>query len=298
MSIITGQTVLLTGASRGIGVFIARALAKEKATIVGVSRSQEALDQVSAEVKALGGRWLGIRYDLSKLEDLPNLVRQINQVAGPIDILINNAGIEIYRQFQDYSTAQLQLILTINLLSAMELSRLVLPTMFAHSRGHIVNIASLAGKKGNPYNSVYSASKAGLLMWTDALRQELASTGVGISAICPGYVSGEGMIADTGVPIPKLAGASTPDDVAKAVIQAIKQNQAEVIVNQDPITATISKLLMGLWQIFPQFGDTVYQWMGVGKLNQLRIENQKPVALKFSGSKSMVTVTSDKTTER
>ncbi|MEH2042828.1 SDR family NAD(P)-dependent oxidoreductase [Nostoc sp.] len=298
MSIIAGQTVLLTGASRGIGVFIARALAKEKATIVGVSRSQEALDQVSAEVKALGGRWLDIRYDLSKLKDLPNLVQQINQVAGPIDILINNAGIEIYRQFQDYSTAELQLILTINLLSAMELSRLVLPTMLAHSRGHIVNIASLAGKKGNPYNSVYSASKAGLLMWTDALRQELASTGVGISAICPGYVSGEGMIADTGVPIPKLAGASTPDDVAKAVIRAIKQNQAEVIVNQDPITATISKLLMGLWQIFPQFGDTVYQWMEVGKLNQLRIENQKPLALKFSRSKSMVTVTSDKTTER
>ena len=298
MTIIAGQTVLLTGASRGIGVFIARALAKEKATIVGVSRSQEALDQVSAEVKALGGRWLGIRYDLSKLEDLPNLVQQINKFAGPIDILINNAGIEIYRQFQDYSTAELQLILTINLLSAMELSRLVLPTMLAHSRGHIVNIASLAGKKGNPYNSIYSASKAGLLMWTDALRQELASTGVRISAICPGYVSGEGMIADTGVPIPKLAGASTPDDVAKAVIRAIKQNQAEVIVNQDPITATISKLLMGLWQIFPQFGDTVYQWMGVGKLNQLRIENQKPVALKFSGSKSMVTVTSDKTTER
>lgn len=293
MTIITGQTVLLTGASRGIGVFIARALAKEKATIVGVSRSQEVLDQVSTEVKALGGHWFGIKHDLSQLEDLPNLVQQINQLVGSIDILINNAGIEIYREFQDYSAAELQSILTINLLSVMELSRLVLPTMLNQKRGHIVNIASLAGKKGNPYNSVYSASKAGLLMWNDALRQELADTDVGISAICPGYVSGQGMIADTGVPIPKLAGASKPDDVAKAVIRAIKHNQAEVIVNQDPITANISKLLMALWQIFPQFGDTVYHWMGVGKLNQLRIENQKHVALKFSESKSMVTATKD-----
>jgi short-subunit dehydrogenase len=298
MTIIAGQTVLLTGASRGIGVFIARALAKEKATIIGVSRSQEALDQVAIEVKALGGRWLGIRYDLSQLENLPNLIQQINEFAGPIDILINNAGIEIYREFQDYSTAELQSILTINLLCGMELSRLVLPTMLAQKRGHIVNIASLAGKKGNPYNSVYSASKAGVVIWTDALRQELANTGVRVSAICPGYVSGEGMIADTGVPIPKLAGTSKPEDVAKAVIRAIKQNQAEVIVNQDSITASISKLLMALWQIFPQFGDTVYRWMGVGKLNKLRIENQKRVALKFSESKSMVTATSDKTTQR
>ncbi len=188
MTIITGQTVLLTGASRGIGVFIARALAKEKATIVGVSRLQKGLDQLAAEVKALGGHWLGIRYDLSKLEELPNLVQQINEFARPIDILINNAGVEIYRKFQDYSASELQSVLTINLLSAMELCRLVLPTMLRQRKGHIVNIASLAGKKGLPYNSVYSASKAGLLMWTDALRQELAGTGVGISAICPGYI--------------------------------------------------------------------------------------------------------------
>ncbi|MBW4615280.1 MAG: SDR family NAD(P)-dependent oxidoreductase [Desmonostoc vinosum HA7617-LM4] len=282
MTIIADQTVLLTGASRGIGVYIARALAKEKATIVGVSRSQDGLDQVSAEVKALGGHWLGIKYDLSQLEELPDLVEKINQLAGPIGILINNAGIEIYKKFQDYSTAELHSILTINLLSAMELSRLVLPTMLNQRKGHIVNIASLAGKKGNPYNSVYSASKAGLLMWTDALRQELADTNVEISAICPGYVSGQGMIADTGVPIPKLAGTSKPDDVAKAVIQAIEKNQAEVIVNQDPITANISKLLIALWQISPQFGDTVYHWMGVSKLNKLRIKNQKRVALKLS----------------
>ena len=288
MTIIAGQTVLLTGASRGIGAFIARALAKEKATVVGVSRSQEGLDKVAAEVKALGGQWIGIPYDITRLADLPTLVQQINQLAGSIDIVINNAGIEIYKNFQDYSTSDLQSVLTINLLSAMELSRLVLPTMLSQRRGHIVNIASLAAKKGNSYNSIYCASKAGLLMWGDSLRQELAGTGVEVSVICPGYVSQQGMFADTGVPAPSLAGTSTPADVANAVIQAIKQNQAEVIVNQDSMTAGFTKLLLALWQISPRFGDKVYKWMGVTKLNKIRVENQMPVAFRPSECRSRV----------
>ncbi|MBH8573699.1 SDR family NAD(P)-dependent oxidoreductase [Nostocaceae cyanobacterium CENA369] len=293
MTIIAGQTVLLTGASRGIGTFIARALAKEKATIVGVSRSQQGLDKVAAEVKALGGKWIGITHDISQVEELPILVKEINQRVGSIDILINNAGLEIYKKFQDYSTAEMQSVLTVNLMSAMELSRLLLPTMLCQRRGHIVNIASLAGKKGSPYDSIYSASKAGLLMWGDSLRQELVDTGVKVSTICPGYISGQGMFADTGVPAPRLAGISTPADVANAVIQAIKHNQAEAIVNQDPITAGMTKLLMALWQIFPKFGDTVYQWMEVAKLNQLRIENQMQIALRTSDRKLMVTAKLD-----
>lgn len=288
MTNIAGQTVLLTGASRGIGAFIARALAKEKATVVGVARSQEGLDQLAAEVKALGGRWLGIKYDLSNIEDLPNFVQQINRVAGSIDILINNAGIEIYKNFQDYSTSELQSILTINLLSGMELTRLLLPTMLHQKKGHIINIASLSGKKGNAYNSIYCASKAGLVMWSDSLRQELVGTGVNISVICPGYIREAGMFANTGIPAPSLAGTSKPTDVSKAVIKAIKQNQAEIIVNQDLFTAVFTKILLALWQIFPRFGDKFYQWIGVTKLNQKRAVNKMPVALKSSENRTMV----------
>lgn len=270
MTTITGKTVLLTGASRGIGTFIARALAREQTTVVGVSRSQEGLDKVGAEVKALGSQWIGVPFDISKVEELPVLVQQVNQLTGSIDILVNNAGIEIYRAFQDYSTSDLQSVITTNLLAAMELSRLVLPTMLRQGSGHIVNIASLAAKKGHPYDSIYSASKAGLLMWSDSVRQELAGTGVEISVVCPGYVSQQGMLADTGVPAPSLSGTSTPDDVAIAVTRAIKQNKAEVIVNKDLVTVGFTRLLLALWQIFPQFGDAVYRWIGVTKLNQKR----------------------------
>ena len=274
MTTVAGKTVVLTGASRGIGVFIARALAKKQATVVGISRSQEGLDKVCAEVNAMGGRGIGIPFDISDVEKLPVLLRQIEQLAGSVDIVINNAGIEIYRAFQDYSFADLQSILSINLLAAMELTRLVLPSMLHQGSGHIVNIASLASKKGHPYDSVYSASKAGLLMWSDAVRQELASTGVGISIICPGYISQQGMLADTGVPAPSLAGTSTPAEVAIAVVRAIEQDKAEVIVNGDLITENLTKLLFAIEQFFPRFGDAVNRWLGVTRLNQMRIQDK------------------------
>lgn len=274
MTTIAGKTVLLTGASRGIGVVIARKLAEKQATVIGVSRSQEGLDRVCAEVNAMGGKAISVAFDISNLEELPILLRQIEQFSGSVDILINNAGIEIYRAFQDYSLKDIQSVLSINLLAAMELTRLVLPSMLRQGSGHIVNIASLASKKGHPYDSVYSASKAGLLMWGDALRQELAGTGVEISAICPGYISQQGMLADTGVPAPSLAGTSVPDDVAIALVKAIERNQAEVIVNGDLITKNFTKLLFAIEQFFPTFGDAVNRWIGVTRLNQMRIQNQ------------------------
>ncbi|MBW4563649.1 MAG: SDR family NAD(P)-dependent oxidoreductase [Mojavia pulchra JT2-VF2] len=277
MTSIAGKTVLLTGASRGIGAFIARELAKNQATVIGVSRSQERLDQVCAEVNAMGGKGIGIPFDISNVEKLPVLLQQIEQLTGSVDILINNAGIEIYRAFQDYSLADIQSVLSINLVAAMELTRLVLPNMLHQGSGHIVNIASLAAKKGHPYDSIYSASKAGLLMWTDAVRQELTGTGVGISTICPGYISDHGLLADTGVAAPSLAGTSKSEDVAKAVVRAIGKNQAEVIINQNFVTETLTKLLFAVEQFFPRFGDSVNRWIGVTKLNQLRIENHKRV---------------------
>lgn len=146
MTAIAGKTILLTGASRGIGAVIAQTLATKQAKIIGVSRSQEALDLVCREIEAAGGQAIGIAFDIAQIEALPTLVKEIQSV-GRVDILINNAGIEIYRAFQDYSTAELNAVLTTNLLAAMELSRLLLPELLTKNCGHIVNMASLAAKK-------------------------------------------------------------------------------------------------------------------------------------------------------
>jgi short-subunit dehydrogenase len=277
MTSIAGKTIVLTGASRGIGALLATTLAQEKmVTIVGISRSAQALADVGMEVTAAGGRWIGIPFDISQLDQLPRLVEKIRSVAGgSIDILINNAGIEIYRAFQDYSVADLQAVIGTNLLAAMELSRLILPKMLQQERGHIVNIASLAAKKGHPYDSIYSASKAGLFMWSDALRQELIGTGVEVSIVCPGYVCDQGLMADTGIAAPKLVGTSTADQVAQSVIRSIRRNQAEVLINQDWVTTLSTQMLLLVSQIFPRIGDRLYRALGISRANQTRIAAQQ-----------------------
>ncbi|MGD1921411.1 MAG: SDR family NAD(P)-dependent oxidoreductase [Pleurocapsa sp.] len=274
MTTIAGKTVLLTGASRGLGRFIAHELAKEQATIIGVSRSQAGLDRVCGDIEAMGGKAVGIAFDLSQVEQLSTLVAEIEARVGSIDILVNNAGREIYQAFPDYSLAQIQSVFSVNLMAAMELTRLLLPKMLGRGSGHIVNIASLASKKGHPYDSIYSSSKAGLLMWANALRQELTNSGVQIASICPGYVSDCGLLADTGVPAPSLAGISKAQDVAQAVIKAIAQNRAEIIVNGGFITENLTKLLLAIEQFFPRLGDVINQWIGVTKLNQTRIKSR------------------------
>jgi short-subunit dehydrogenase len=183
---------------------------------------------------------------------------------------------EIYRAFPDYSLAELQTVLNLNLLTAMELTRLILPTLLTRKQGHIVNITSLAGKKGHPYDSVYSASKAGLLMWGNALRQELIGTGVYISSVCPGYIADCGVLADSGIPAPRWAGVSSPEAVVGAVMRAIEQNRAEIVVNQGPlpIFSTLTRLLLAMEQFFPRFPDITNRWLGVTRLNQQRIKAQ------------------------
>ena len=133
--------------------------------------------------------------------------------------------------------------------------------------GNIVNIASLAGKKGVTYNSLYSATKAGLIMWSDALRQELKNTKVNCSVICPGYIRDVGMFADSKTKSPILLGTSSPQKVADAVLKALKSNNGlEIIVNSGPI-----RPLLAMAQIFPNLGDKVTEWFGVNKLNRSRV---------------------------
>ena len=268
MKTLTGKVVLLTGASGGIGLFIARALAKEQAIVVSVSRSKEGLERTCAEVESAGGRGISIPFDISKLEELPTLVEQIHQLAGSIDILINNAAIEKYRPFQNYTLEDTQSILTTNLMAPIELTRLVLPSMIEKNSGHIVNISSLAGKKGAPYNSIYSASKAGLIMWSDALRQELANTNLGVSVVCPGYTAA-GMFIELGISPSSAGRVAEPTEVANAVLQSIKQNQEEVILD-----GLGSRLLYAMTQLSPQFGDTAFQLLGVVERNQSCAEKQ------------------------
>ena len=125
--------------------------------------------------------------------------------------------------------------------------------MLARGRRHVVSLGSLAGKKGTPYNAVYSATKAGLIEWTHAMRIEFGETPVSFSVICPGYVTQVGMFARLGIDAPRSLGSCTPDQVADAVVQALRHDRAEILVNSMPV-----RPLLALNALWPGLGD---RWM-------------------------------------
>jgi len=261
--------VLVTGASRGIGVTIAEEFAKGKANLILVARSIEGLKKTCDQVEKMGGKAHPIPFDLQNISQIKDLVGEIRQVAPHIDVLVNNAGLEKYYFFTEYTTEEITSILSVNLMAPMELTRLLLPDMLKRRKGHIINISSLGGKIGEIYNSLYSTSKGGMDLWTDALRQELHKTGVKVSAIAPGGITDTGMIHRIGVPYPAVLGSCTSRDVAKAVINCTARYKSRVYVNSIPVVP-----LIVLNTIFPRVFDAFFRWIGLSKRNKEKVDKR------------------------
>ena len=229
-----GTNAIVTGGSRGIGPYIARALAFEGTNIALAARDAERLEAVRNEVDSLGVKALSIPTDVNLADDRRNLIEQASNGLGEIDLLVNNAGIEPTSAFVDIDESRIVDTIDTNLTSCLLLMRAVLPAMVERGKGQVVNIASMAGKIPIPYDSIYSATKFALVGASYAVRSELRGTGVGVSVICPGFVVDAGMYADavdeTGVAAPAIAGTSRPEQVANAVVRAAKHDVAEVIV--------------------------------------------------------------------
>ena len=262
-----GKVAIVTGASRGIGRVIAQSLAQKGSKIIAIARSMDNLSKTCQLIEDKGGQATPIMADMIQSENFDQLIERATSIYGRLDILVNNAGVEQYNYFKKYSSDDIDNCLKVNLHAPILLSKSILPQLLEQGSGHIINIASLAGKKGVSYNSIYSASKSGLIMWTDAMRQELSQTEVNISVICPGFIRESGMFHDSGQSAPKLLGSSLPQDVADGVIKCIRNNSAEVIVNPGPM-----KPLLALNQISPRLGDWVVKLFGVPEMNRKRIE--------------------------
>ena len=228
-----GATVVLTGGSRGIGAAAARELAASGARLALAARSADELEAVRADLAATGATVIAIPTDVTEPDDRDALVQLVEAQLGPPDVLVNNAGIEVIGPFREQTEDSIRSIFEVNILAAMSLTRLVLPGMLDRGRGHIVNMASVAGKTITPYNSVYSATKHAMVGWTHALRFELEGTGVSASVICPAFVAGDGLFARWGDErMAKKAGLlTTIGEVARAVPRAIEKDQAEVVLS-------------------------------------------------------------------
>jgi short-subunit dehydrogenase len=238
VEIVRGMNAIVTGASRGIGVYIARALAREGVNLSLAARSMTELEQVRTEMERLGIRAIATECDVSDAASRLALIERTEAELGAIDILVNNAGIEKTTRFETADENDLLQTLEINLTAPLMFMRAIVPGMLQRGRGHVVNIASGAGKVGVPYGVSYSSSKHGLVGATHALRAEYLGRPVGFSVVCPGFVTDVGMYArmeQDGAKAPKIAGTSKPEKVASVVIDCIRKDKAEVLVNTPPI---------------------------------------------------------------
>ena len=236
MKELEGRTAIVTGASRGIGPQIARVLGREGMNIVLVARSAAGLEQVAAELGSAGQHAIAMPADLSDHSTLDRIVEATEEQFGTVDSARQQRRPSRPRgAFETSSDEETAQIIDVNLTAGILLTKRVLPAMLERGRGHVVMIASLAGKVGSPYESVYAASKAGQIAFVQSLREELHGSGVGASVVCPGFVMESGMWADAGISQgirqPRLAGATTPGAVASAVVRAVQRDSAEVYVN-------------------------------------------------------------------
>jgi NAD(P)-dependent dehydrogenase (short-subunit alcohol dehydrogenase family) len=185
---ITGKRALVTGASRGIGRSTALALAQAGVDVALVARGSEELGQVAAEIAALGRKAAIITCDVTDATQVQRMVDDARAQLGGIDILVNNAGSAQSAKFLGHPDELWHRMLAMNLTSVYYVTKAVAPEMVAQHWGRIITVASVAGKVGSRYTAAYTASKHGVLGLMKGVALELATTGVTVNAVCPGYV--------------------------------------------------------------------------------------------------------------
>ncbi len=258
---ITNQTrIVLTGAPGGLGSHLVAALAKLKPRMLLVSSPGVSLVEARDKARELGAEAHELIADLRTDQGVISTVETATSTLGGIDILINNAGIEYTAFYHELTEQQMLDVMTVNLIAAMRLTQRFLPSMLAQGRGHIINMASLAGRTPPACQEPYAASKAGLVAFTSSLRASYKGTGVTASVLCPGFVEAgiyKRLREQTGLKAPATFGTSQPEAVAQALLKILETDAPEVIVNSLPM-----RPLLMIQQAFPRLYERIIHLTG------------------------------------
>ncbi|MBT2661260.1 3-ketoacyl-ACP reductase [Bacillus sp. ISL-45] len=224
MESLKGKTALITGAGRGIGRSAAIALAKEGVNIGMIGLTLANLEKVTTELEEYGVNVSGAVADVSDMESVQHAVEHVTEELGPIDILINNAGIAKFGGFLDLEPQEWEKIIQVNLLGTYYVTRAVLPGMIERKTGDIINVASTAGQKGAPVTSAYSASKFGVLGLTESLMLEVRKHNIRVSALTPSTVATD-LAIESNLTDGNPDKVMQPEDLAELMVAQLKLNR-------------------------------------------------------------------------
>src|ERR671936_540922 len=242
-----GKVVLVTGASAGIGWATAVAFAREGATVVAAARREERLKELVAAIEQRGGRAMAVPCDVSDRVQIGVMRQRVEDAYGRCDVLVNNAGIPGGGPFEKLSVERLEEIVRVNVLGVVLGTRVFVPMMVERGRGHIVNVASLAGRFETPGAATYGATKHAVVAFSESLYYELGSRGILVTTVNPGYSPTEGF-PQGGVPGVFLI---RPDKIARTIVDVVRKDKApEVFIPR----------VMGPLQAFRVLTPPLYRW--------------------------------------
>jgi short-subunit dehydrogenase len=251
-----GAAAVVTGASSGLGEAIALRFAQAGSRVVLAARRLERLEALAERIVARGGEALAVSCDVTEADDIAALHARTISAFGHCDVLVNNAGIPGGGRFTDVAAEQIERVLRVDLLAVMLVTKAFLPRMIERGAGHVVNVASLAGRNASPGIPVYGAAKHGVVAFSEALYHELKPLGIHVTVVNPGFFPTEGF-PQADVPPALLLSA---DRVARAVVDVVRRGRGpEVSVPR----------VAGALQVIRVLAPRPYRW-GVDRVTARR----------------------------
>ncbi len=229
---ITNSTAVVTGATTGIGRAIALALGERGASVAVCARNQQAVEQMVGELESRGVTATGLACDVSDEQAIARFAEHVHQQFGHVDALVNNAGIGHLGKFLDLTTDQIDETFAVNVRGLMLVTAAFLPRMLEREIGHIVNVASLAGRNGFVGGTVYGASKHAVMGFSKSLMLEVRDKNIRVVAICPGTVETP-FFEKTGIDLQNADKVLQPEDVAATVVAALELPQRALVSELD-----------------------------------------------------------------